>query len=81
MNLLRGESRNQKVKRSTSYEGAQPNRDTLSAARICSLLDSVWALQEAGSSSRLRKVLGQHVLALLRELVPANEASFQIGDE
>jgi transcriptional regulator with GAF, ATPase, and Fis domain len=69
------------VKRSTSYEGAQPNRDRLSAARICSLLDSVRAMQEAGSSSRLREVLGQHVLELLRDLVQADDASLQIGDE
>jgi transcriptional regulator with PAS, ATPase and Fis domain len=69
------------VKRLTSYEGAQPNRDPLSAARICSLLDSVRALQEAGSSSRLREVLGKHVLALLRELVPVDDAKLLIGDQ
>jgi hypothetical protein len=38
-------------------------------------------MQEAGSSSRLREVLGQHVLALLRDLVQADDASLQIGDE
>src|SRR4051794_11992003 len=62
---------NRKVKQSTTYERAQTNRDRLCAARIFSLLDSVRAMQEAGSSCRLREVLGQHALALLRELVPA----------
>jgi transcriptional regulator with GAF, ATPase, and Fis domain len=69
------------VKQSTSYEQAQRNRDTLCAARLCSLLDSVRAMQEAGSSCQLREALGQHALALLRELVPADDAGLQIGDK
>src|SRR5450755_2358581 len=60
---------------------ADADRDSFSAVRMCSLLDSLRGMQEAGSSSGLRKLLGRHVLELLRELVPVDDAFLQMGEE
>lgn len=57
------------------------DRDSLSAVQICSLLDSLRFIQEASHSSATRELLGQHVLSVLRELVPADEAFLRMGDE
>jgi Nif-specific regulatory protein len=55
--------------------------DSVSAVKICSLLDSLRAIHNARHSPELRDLLGEHVVALLREFVPADNVSIGIGEE
>ncbi|MBV9938672.1 MAG: sigma 54-interacting transcriptional regulator [Acidobacteriaceae bacterium] len=43
--------------------------------RTCALLDSVRALHEARSSSKLRKVLEKHILSIVQDLIPADRGA------
>jgi transcriptional regulator with GAF, ATPase, and Fis domain len=55
--------------------------DVLSAVRIASLLDSVRALHAAPCSSEVETSLRRHIVALLRDLVRADEAFLLLGAE
>jgi transcriptional regulator with PAS, ATPase and Fis domain len=52
-----------------------------STLRICALLDLVRALHQAHRSSQFRDVLAQHVVALIRELIPADRGVVLLEDQ
>src|SRR5689334_2355235 len=55
--------------------------DSVSAVKICSLLDSLRAIHKARHSPELRDLLGEHVVTVLREFVPADNVSIGIDEE
>ena len=55
-------------------------RDTESTLRICTLLESIKAMHDARHSTGSRDVLGKHVLALIRELIPADRGAVLLDD-
>jgi len=57
----------------------EAERDVAAAVRICSLLDSARAMEEAGNGTSLGQLLGRHVADLLGEIVPVEKASLEIG--
>jgi Nif-specific regulatory protein len=62
-------------------DGPGLDRDSAATVRICSLLDSLRAMQQVRRSSAMHELLGQHVLSLLQELVPADKAYLTINPE
>lgn len=61
--------------------GRELGCNSLSAVLICSLLDSVRAIEDARRSPAVRELLGRHVLDLVRELVAADDGFLTIEDE
>jgi two-component system, NtrC family, response regulator HydG len=56
-------------------------RDSESILRLCALLNSVRALHEAQSSSRVREVLQQHVLSLVQDWIPADRGAIILDNQ
>ncbi len=56
-------------------------RDIELTLRTCALLDSVRAMHEAENSSDLRRLFADHVLAFVRELIPADDGAVMLSDD
>lgn len=61
-------------------QAAWVRRDVESVLRACVLLDSVRAMHAARNAAGLRKTLEKHVLALIREVIPAEHGAVLLED-
>jgi two-component system, NtrC family, response regulator HydG len=61
-------------------QAACVRRDIESALRTCVLLDSVRAMYAARNAAGLRQTLEKHILALIREVIPAEHGAVLLED-
>src|SRR3954452_3786554 len=62
-------------------DGQDFDQQTVSVVRLSTLLDSLRAMYAACPRSEPREVLGQHIVRLVREFVPADEGTIELGHE
>jgi transcriptional regulator with PAS, ATPase and Fis domain len=61
--------------------GHEFDQQTVSVVRLSTLLDSLRAMYAACPQSEPREVLGQHIVTLVREFVPADEGTIELGHD